>query len=112
MTPSLRSLAGILALAASLLRAEAPPQPIALLNGKDLAAWELVAAPATDIAAVCKYNADGSLTVAGKPVSFLATKKTYENYRLHAEWRWPADAAKNSNGGGLLHGAGGPADGT
>jgi len=61
---------------------------------------------------VCKYNADGSLAVAGKPVSFLATKASYENYRLHAEWRWPKDAAKNSNGGVLLHITSGPTGGT
>jgi hypothetical protein len=102
----------LFALAPLATRAESPAKPIDLLNGKDLAAWELVALPATpaDLSAVCKYNADGSLAVAGKPVSFLATKVAYENYRLHAEWRWPKDAAKNSNGGVLLHIASGPKD--
>ena len=97
---------------ATLLRAETPKQPITLLNDKDLAVWELITLPTTpaDLATVCKYNADGSLAVAGKPVSFLATKVSYENYQLHAEWRWPADAAKNSNGGILVHIASGPKD--
>jgi hypothetical protein len=98
----------------SLSAAEIPAKARALLNGKDLAAWELVTLPATsaDIAAVCKYNADGSLAVAGKPVSYLALKAAYENYHLHVEWRWPKDAAKNSNGGVLLNITGGPTNGT
>ena len=103
-----------LALLAAFARAETPKKTVELLNGKDLAAWELVTLPATpaEIATVCKYNADGSLAVAGKPVSFLATKASYENYRLHAEWRWPANAAKNSNGGVLLNIVSGPTNNT
>jgi len=99
-----------LALLASLARAESPKHPLDLFNGQDLAGWELVAVPATDLATVCHFKADGSLAVAGKPVSFLATKASYENYHLHVEWRWPADAAKNSNSGVLLHISGGPKD--
>jgi hypothetical protein len=99
-------------LLAAVVPAESPKKPIELFNGQDLAAWELVATPTADLATVCHYNADGSLAVAGKPVSFLATKASYENYRLHAEWRWPVGAAKNSNGGVLLHIASGPTNGT
>ena len=103
-----------LVLLTTLARAESPKKSVDLLNGHDLTSWELVTLPATpaDLASVCKYNADGSLAVAGKPVSYLATKVAYENFRLHAEWRWPADAAKNSNGGVLLNLTGGPANGT
>jgi hypothetical protein len=103
-----------LVLLAAFARAETPKQTVELLNGKDLAAWELVTLPATpaEIATVCKYGADGSLAVAGKPVSFLATKASYDNYRLHVEWRWPANAAKNSNGGVLLNISSGPTNNT
>jgi hypothetical protein len=103
-----------LALLAASVRAESPRQVLDLLAGKNLAAWDLVALPATpaDLAKVCTFNADGSLAVAGKPVSYLATKASYENFRLHAEWRWPKDAAKNSNGGVLLNISGGPTNGT
>lgn len=101
-----------LALLAAFARAGSPKKSVELLNGKDLAAWELVATPATDLAAVCTYHADGSLAVAGKPVSFLATKASCENYRLHAEWRWPVNAGKNSNSGVLLHIASDPTGGT
>lgn len=103
-----------LALIAVSGRAESPKKSVELLNGKDLAAWELVTLPTTpaNIAAICSYTADGSLAVAGKPVSYLATKVPYGNYQLHAEWRWSANAAKNSNGGVLLHIVGGPTKGT
>ena len=94
------------------LLAETPKKSVDLFNGRDLAAWELITLPATpaELAAVCKYNADSSLAVAGQPVSFLATKASYENYRLHVEWRWPAAAPKTSNGGILVHIASGPKD--
>ena len=106
-----RSLLLVLAVVAmTACRAEKSASSIDLLNGKDLAVWEFVAAPATDVSSVCHYNPDEALAVLGKPVGFLATKATYKNYRLHAEWRWPADAAKNSNGGVLLHIASGPKD--
>ena len=101
-----------LALLATSGRAETPKNTIDLLHAGDLTAWELVATPATDITAVCTYKADGSLAIAGKPVSFLATNTTYDNYQLHVEWRWPANAATNSNSGVLLHIASGPANGS
>lgn len=98
----------------ALAHAETPQKSIDLLDGKNLAAWELVTLPpaSADLTAVCKFSPDGSLAVAGKPVSFLASKVNYENYQLHAEWRWSKTAPKNSNGGILLHIASGPANGT
>ncbi len=103
-----------LVLIASFARAASPKAPLDLLNGKALAAWELVTLPTTHAAIgdLCTFHADGSLAVVGKPVSYLATKVAYENFRLHAEWRWPANAAKNSNGGVLLHIGSGPTNGT
>jgi hypothetical protein len=92
--------------------AQASGKSVDLLQDKNLAAWEYVVTPATDIKAVCTFKDDGVLAVAGKPIGYLATVATYRNYRLHAEWRWPADAVKNSNSGVLLHIAGGPVNGT
>jgi hypothetical protein len=89
---------------------EAPAKAVDLLANKDLSAVELVSTTPAEIGSVCHFNDDGSLAVVGKPVSFLATKASYQNYRLHAEWRWPATAAKNSNSGVLLHIASGPKD--
>jgi hypothetical protein len=93
-----------------LVRADPPATATDLFNGRDLTGWEYVTTPAADIKTVCAVKPDGIVAVIGKPVGYLATTANYENYRLHAEWRWPANAAKNSNGGVLLHIASGPKD--
>jgi hypothetical protein len=107
--PSLFSLLGCFALAVS-AHGQAPAGAVDLLNGKDMTGWSLVTAQPTDIATVCQVAADGSVAVAGKPLGYLLAEGTYTNYQLHAEWRWPATAAKNSNSGFLVHIASGPMD--
>jgi Domain of Unknown Function (DUF1080) len=92
--------------------AATPAKSVDLFSGKDFAGLEFISTPATDLKAVCMLQPDGVIAVAGKPVGYLATTASYENYRLHVEWRWPADAAKNSNSGVLLHIASGPVNGT
>jgi hypothetical protein len=103
------SLLGCLAFAVS-ARAQAPAASVDLLNGKDLTGWSLVTPEHADIAAVCHVAVDGSVAVAGKPIGYLLADGTYKNYELHVEWRWPADAVKNSNSGVLVHIASGPID--
>ena len=78
-----------------------------LLNGRDFAGWEFVATPATAIAAVCKILPDGAIAARGQPVGFIETTASYENYRLHAEWRW---SSQPGNSGVLLHISSGPKD--
>jgi len=78
-----------------------------LFSSPDFAEWELVATPATDIRDVCKFLPDGVVATKGSPVGFLATTASYENYRLHAEWRWNG---KPGNGGVLVHISSGPKD--
>ncbi|HTL67037.1 MAG TPA: DUF1080 domain-containing protein [Lacunisphaera sp.] len=92
---------------ALLLPAAVAADPTALFNGRDLAGWEFVAIPAKDIAAVCQVHPDGVLAAQGKPVGYLAATDRYENFRLHAEWRWPE---KPGNGGILVHISSGPKD--
>ena len=84
--------------------------PVDLFNGKDLTGWELVTSPAADIAASCQVTNGGVLAVSGKPVGYLLAAGSYADYRLHIEYRWPADAVKNSNSGVLVHIASGPVD--
>jgi hypothetical protein len=84
--------------------------PAELFNGKDLTGWELVATPATDLAAVCHVNAEGVLAVAGKPIGYLATTDTFQNYRLQLEYRWTAKSDRPANSGVLVHIASGPVD--
>jgi subtilisin family serine protease len=81
-----------------------------LWNGKDLTGWEFVSPTSAEIKAVCTIRPDGVLAVVGKPVGYLVTTGSYENYRLHIEYRWPADAVNNSNSGVLVHVASGPVD--
>jgi len=83
---------------------------IKLWNGKDYTGWELVTNSATDIKSVCKIKPDSVIAVAGKEIGYLATIDSYENYKLHIEYRWPNDAAKNSNSGILINIVSGPID--
>lgn len=85
-------------------------EPRELFDGRDLAGWEFTTSPATAIAAVCTVRSDGVIAAAGAPVGFIATAATHANYRLHVEWRWPAGAPKNANGGVLVHISSGPKD--
>ncbi|MEY4489357.1 MAG: hypothetical protein RIQ79_1865 [Verrucomicrobiota bacterium] len=79
------------------------PGRVTLWNGADLTGWKLVlkdpdADPATT------WDAAGGLLRFHSPVTgYLRTEASYSNYRLHLEWRWPADAAPKSNSGVLVH---------
>ena len=97
----------ILALACAIAGAA---EPVSLFNGRDLTGWELVANPAADISSACQVIDGGVLAVKGKPVGYLLAAGSYANYRLHVEFRWPVDAAGNSNSGVLVHVASGPVD--
>jgi hypothetical protein len=79
-------------------------------KGADAFKWdatELVTTPAATMSEVFVPGKDGVIAVAGKPSGYLATRATYTNYRLHAEWRW---TGKPGNAGVLLHIQGGPKD--
>jgi len=78
-----------------------------LFNGRDFSGWEFVTSPATDISQVCKISSQGVVSAAGRPIGFIATTASHENYRFHAEWRW---SGKPGNGGILVHISSGPKD--
>ncbi|MCD2519031.1 DUF1080 domain-containing protein [Massilia sp. G4R7] len=71
------------------------------------AGLEMVTTPAGTLADVWSRGSDGVVRVAGAPSGFIATRASYENYRMHVEWRWPG---KPGNAGVLLHIASGPKD--
>jgi hypothetical protein len=79
-----------------------------LLDRQGLGELDLVTTPAASSGSVWTLRPDGVLAVAGKPSGYFATRDSYSNYRLHAEWRW---SDKPGNGGVLLHIASGPKDG-
>ncbi len=78
-----------------------------LFNSRDFNGWEFVAAPAKAIREVCRILPAGVIAANGLPLGFIATTASYENYRLHAEWRW---SGKPGNGGVLVHISSGPKD--
>jgi hypothetical protein len=96
----------LLAFTLLVVATEAAPAT-SLFNGRDLAGWEYVGTPATDLATVCTLQPDGVIAATGQPVGFISTTATYSNYSLHAEWRWPG---KPGNGGALVHISSGPKD--
>lgn len=93
-------------LALTLLGAE--PTPTAakretLWNGQDLAGWKIYLNDATIDAKTVWRVTDGALHFETKASGYAKTDKVYSDYHLHVEWRWPKDAAPNSNSGVLVH---------
>jgi hypothetical protein len=84
--------------------------PVSLFNGRDLTGLELIVSPSADISTVCHIAEGGVLAISGKPVGYLLAAGSFENYKLHVEYRWPVDAARNCNSGVLVHIASGPVD--
>ncbi|YCM46108.1 DUF1080 domain-containing protein [Verrucomicrobiaceae bacterium 227] len=64
------------------LQAQEVPQWKSLFNGKDLSEWvDVNTTPATWTAK------DGLLVCTGHPIGVMRSKKQYENFMLHIEWR-------------------------
>jgi glycosyl hydrolase family 28/3-keto-disaccharide hydrolase len=74
-----------------------------LWNGSDLAGWKLYLEDAAADPNSAWSTADGVLRLASKSNGYLRTEKAFSNYHLHVEWRWPRDAAANTNSGVLVH---------
>ena len=81
--------------------AETPPSTqVKLFNGENLDGWTLFIPGGTvDPKTVWSVH-DGVVRCEGKPAGYMRTTKTYGNYKLHIEWRWPI---KGGNSGLLLH---------
>jgi hypothetical protein len=86
-----------------LLYSQSTSKTVKLWDGKDITGWELVTNSAANIDSVCIIQSDSVLVVTGMPIGYLTTIDSYDNYKLHIEYRWPIDAAKNSNSGVLIH---------
>lgn len=79
------------------LRRSSPPvwgTPVRLLNGKDLTGWKTVAGGAN------QWVVENGVLKSPKSGSDLMTEKTFNDFKLHVEFRYPA----GSNSGVYLRG--------
>ena len=66
-----------------------PQEKIVLWNGKDFSNWVFqLKDPQVDPGQVWSIQ-DGAIHCAGNPYGYMRTTKSYANYALHVEWRWP-----------------------
>jgi hypothetical protein len=79
-----------------------PPHVIPLWNGRDLTGWKTYFTNEVAVGSVWSVRS-GVLALSEKPIGYLCTEKTFSNYHLHFEWRWPQ---ANGNSGVFLHLAG------
>lgn len=108
-TPALRLFAFTLAFAATSRAADAgisasPAKRSALWNGRDLSGWSLFVDPEARVDPKNVWSArDGVLRFHSTAKGYIKTERSFANYHLHVEWRWPKDAVVNSNSGVLVH---------
>lgn len=71
-------------------------EKVVLFNGKDLTNWDFVvegdAVPAEQVYSI----SNGAIHIAGAPLGYMYTKDEYEDFHLHAEWKWPNGVESNS----------------
>lgn len=107
MKPRLVALALLLGFGFPALAAPSADEPpsgaVALFNGRDLTGWYLFLGDVKPAPDAFTLTADGVVRFAAKQKGYFVTEKSFSNYRLHLEWRWPADAPANTNGGVFLH---------
>ena len=60
-----------------------------LFNGRDLTGWVCVTDPEGVGDARDAFSVqNGNIRIAGSPFGYMRTEETYDDYRLHVEWRW------------------------
>lgn len=76
-----------------------------LFNGKDLTGLKVQFEDKDKDADPAKTFTvkEGALIVSGMPKCYIYTDKSYKNYELTYDWRFPKDSTPDSNSGCLLH---------
>lgn len=78
---------------------EAPAGSIDLLAGDDWRSrFERVSVEGQDRALVWSKDEDGVLRCAGRPVGYLRTRATWEDFVLRVRWRWPEGGDPGNSG--------------
>ncbi len=73
-----------------------------LLLKADLSNWSFESKEGAEAAEKSWKLEDGVLSTTGKPIGFIRTKESYEDYTLTFEWRWLPGTEKG-NSGLLVH---------
>ena len=89
--------------AASQAPGTTPKDRTVLWNGRDLGGWTVFLGDNSVTAASVWSASGGVLRFDTKASGYLRTEKSFSNYHLHVEWRWPKDAAENANSGVMVH---------
>ena len=67
-----------------------------LFNGRDLAGWVCVTDPEGVGDARDAFSVqNGNIRIAGSPFGYMRTEETYDDYRLHVDWRWIGEATNS-----------------
>lgn len=76
-----------------------------LFNGKDLTGLTVQFKDADKDADPARTFTvkDGALIISGKPTCYIHTDKSYQNYVLSYDWRFPKGSSPDSNSGCLVH---------
>lgn len=77
----------------------APTEPIDLFNGEDLTGWTFDSLDTDDRVKVYTVE-DGLIKVSGNPRAVLRTERSFRDYEIEVQWRWPD---KPGNSGLLVH---------
>jgi hypothetical protein len=78
----------------------APDAYIRLFNGKDLNNWVFFLKDQSVDPATVFTVKDAAIHITGNPFGYMRTREQYGNYKMHLEWRWPAEA---TNSGVFIH---------
>lgn len=76
-------------------------ETVQLFNGKDLSGWTFFLKDQSVDPATVFTVKEGVINISGSPFGYMRTTEKYSDYKLHVEWRWPAEA---TNSGVFVHG--------
>jgi hypothetical protein len=74
-----------------------------LFNGKDLTGLKTFLKDEKADPAKTWVVKEGALICSGKPFGYFYTEKSYKNYVLRYDWRYPKGSSEKSNSGCLVH---------
>jgi hypothetical protein len=105
MTHRLLAVATVVLLACGTFAADKDEGWTPLFNGKDLSGLKVQFKDADKDADPARTFSvkDRALIVSGKPISYIYTDKSYKNYVLRFDWRFPEGSKPDSNSGCLVH---------